>query len=77
MWEYLEYGARNCICHMMSPRLDGSRPTPKTMQHMKILFYLGCISENVIFVQFYVIFPDKPPFIQSALKVIKSNLVIF
>ena len=34
---------------------------------MKILIYLGCISENAIFMQFYVILPDIPSFIEPAL----------
>ena len=40
-------------------------------QYIKILIHMGYISENAIFMQFYVILPDILWFIQLALNVIR------
>ena len=39
---------------------------------MKILIYMGCISENTIFTQFCVILPDVPTYIHPALNVSRN-----
>ena len=44
---------------------------------MKKLIHIECISENAIFMQFYVIIPDLPSFIQTALSVIRNNCFLF
>ena len=41
---------------------------------MKILSYNGFINENAIFIQFYVILPDIPLFVQPILNVRRNNL---
>ena len=40
---------------------------------MKILTQIECISENAIFMHFYVTFPDIPSFMQLALTVTRNN----
>ena len=42
-------------------------------QYMKILIQKGCVTENAIFMQFYVIIPDTPSFIQLAVTVTRNN----
>ena len=40
---------------------------------MKILIYIGYISENAILMKFFVILPDIPQLLQPALNVMGNN----
>ena len=49
----------NLLLHQLKP------------QFMKILVYIGHISENAIVMEFFVILPDVPSVLQHALNVMK------
>ena len=52
------------------------RHQPNNLVHLiyeRTLIYIGCISENASFMQFYVILPDIPSYIQLALNNTRNN----
>ena len=63
---------RHADAHSMQKRALHRLQKP---QYIKMLIYIGCVSKDAIFVQFYVILPDIPLFIHLTLRlnVIRNN----